>query len=914
MRQITLCIGAFMGAALAAMAAAAAPRPELVFSCSPRNDLYQVLGSITGRTAPRCDAPADAIASAPEGAGVLLLADGYPEKTTSLDPALLEAAARKKVRLFVEYPSWLPDVTLGEPQSAGWKRAVVISDAFGPELPVMRILMLHDCRFLPARGPFLPAFEPFVPARTPSPHLVLARVAGYDTAVFGLPGQIFPLLFELPATDAHGPVLLATTAFSRFVTARFGPTDAWKAVWLKILGWLSPGSPPPELAWTPPVRPSHGRLDTVTPEGERNALERGVEWFTKSKLLLHPSREPEVLQRADAGILPPPAADEPVGDGERGMLEGYLSRIQPDGSQFRSLARRGDCTGEAAMALAFGGKVLGHAHDTVVARNLLDFWYFTSDACKRERGDPRHGAYGLIAWGLTTPGWYASNFGDDNARLLLGTLAVAALTGDDRWDEAVLRCLLANLRTTGQFGFRSDCLVVDQLGTLGWRHFFNRRITNFAPHYESYLWACYLWAWQKTKFDLFRRRSEIALRMTMDAYPADWRWTNGMQQERARMLLPLAWLVRVDDTREHRAWMRRLAADLVALQDESGALREEIGALERGQLKPPQSNEAYGAGETSLLQRNGDPVCDLLYTSNFALLGLHEAAAATGDDFYRQAEDKLASFLARIQIRSDDHPELDGGWFRGFDFKRWEYWASNGDIGWGAWCIESGWTQGWIVSVLALRQMKTSLWDLTAGSRIDRHLPSLRPLMIPDDALVPPSITDVRHAAVGKPVELGMPYSTMYPGTGSGAVTDGIIGGLDYRDPAWQGYWQDDLVATIDLGQPIPLAELSARFLQTVNVGIFLPVRVEFAAGDERTSLKPISTVHNDVPVNEAGPLIRSFSVRDLGISARFVRVRAVNVGSIPAGHPAAGAKAWLFVDEIVVNPAGGGSEPALRR
>jgi hypothetical protein len=132
-----------------------------------------------------------------------------------------------------------------------------------------------------------------------------------------------------------------------------------------------------------------------------------------------------------------------------------------------------------------------------------------------------------------------------------------------------------------------------------------------------------------------------------------------------------------------------------------------------------------------LIQTNADTASDLLYTTNFAFLALHEAAAATGDPRYRQAEDRLAAFLCRIQIRSDAHPELDGGWFRAFDFRRWEYWASDGDAGWGAWCIESGWTQSWITAVLALRQLKTSLWDATKDSAIHRHFDRLRQEMLP---------------------------------------------------------------------------------------------------------------------------------------------------------------------------------------
>ena len=198
------------------------------------------------------------------------------------------------------------------------------------------------------------------------------------------------------------------------------------------------------------------------------------------------------------------------------------------------------------------------------------------------------------------------------------------------------------------------------------------------------------------------------------------------------MLLPLAWLVRVEDSAEHRKWLRDMTTALLAFQDECGALREELGSEAQGGLVPPKSNELYGMKEAPLIQENGDPVCDLLYTSNFAFLGLHEAAAATGDVFFSHAADKLAALLCRIQARSSDHPELDGAWMRAFDFRRWDYWGSDSDDGWGVWSIESGWTQAWITSVFALRHLKISFWELTANSQIGRRLNRLLPVMIPE--------------------------------------------------------------------------------------------------------------------------------------------------------------------------------------
>jgi hypothetical protein len=187
------------------------------------------------------------------------------------------------------------------------------------------------------------------------------------------------------------------------------------------------------------------------------------------------------------------------------------------------------------------------------------------------------------------------------------------------------------------------------------------------------------------------------------------------------MPLPLAWLLRIEDTPQHRKWLRTITEDLLKNFDGCGAIYEELGILRNGRYAPPKSNEEYGTNEAPLIQENGDPLADLLYTMNFAFIGLHEAAKATNDIFYSKAEDKMAEFLCRIQIRSEAHPELDGAWFRAFDFKRWEYWASGADSGWGAWSIESGWTQTWIMSVLGFRRMNTSLWELTESSTIGRH-------------------------------------------------------------------------------------------------------------------------------------------------------------------------------------------------
>ena len=694
-----------MGAGLPAADAA-----SLAVVCAADNDLFRVLSAnkIARR---RFDSAAEAV-RATDGGAVLILADGYPGKTTTVDPALLDKAAGKKLRLYVEYPAALAGLEFGKPVETHVERVVVASDFFGDDLKKLRIVSVNGLHY--------------VPVEAKGSHLVAARVAGFDTAVYGLPEKTSPILFKMPGRD----VLVATTKLSHFVTGRYAPRDSWQCIWGSVLAWLSGGAAIPPLRWTPTVRATYGRDEPLPADYEMRAIKRGLDWFAKAKMIVHPSFEKLVAGKNRVDSLP---ADAPMGDGSLGALEAVVSVIHQDGSQAVSSAQRGDCTCETAMAMAFGGAVLADKARASVARNLLDYYLLESIARKRERGDPNHGAYGLTAWGITTPAWYRANYGDDNARVMLGTLAAGALNKTDRWDEAMMMCLLANLRTTGQLGFRGGRIDVGALNK-GWEPYFRGRPVNLSPHYEAYLWACYLWAYEQTACKLFLDRAETALTMTMDKYTDGWRWTNGLAQEKARIVLPLAWLVRAKDTPENRAMLRKAVNGLLALQDKCGAIREQLGLEGKGAYPPPKSNAAYGTNEASLIAANGDPVCDLLYTTNFAFLGLHEAAAATGDKDIIEAENKLAELLCRIQVTSESQPAVDGGWFRAFDFGRWEHWGCNADHGWGAWAIESGWTQGWITAVLAMRHMETSLWDLTHESKIERHFEPLRRKMIPDKA------------------------------------------------------------------------------------------------------------------------------------------------------------------------------------
>jgi len=244
------------------------------------------------------------------------------------------------------------------------------------------------------------------------------------------------------------------------------------------------------------------------------------------------------------------------------------------------------------------------------------------------------------------------------------------------------------------------------------------------PVLRADLWACNLWLYQMTGYRELLDRTRTAIAITMEVYPK-LKWTNGLSQEMARLLLPLSFLIRIEDTTELRGWLKRVADDLLKQLQPCGAIREKLGQPDDGSFPPPSSNETYGTQEASLIQQDGDPACDLLYTTNYAFLGLHEAVSATGDPTLVAAENKVAEFLCRIQLKSESLPYLSGCWMRSFDYELWEYYGSSADLGWGAWCVETGWTNTWIASVLAMRVLNTSLFDLSLADKMKNLLPKI---------------------------------------------------------------------------------------------------------------------------------------------------------------------------------------------
>jgi len=120
-------------------------------------------------------------------------------------------------------------------------------------------------------------------------------------------------------------------------------------------------------------------------------------------------------------------------------------------------------------------------------------------------------------------------------------------------------------------------------------------------------------------------------------------------------------------------------------------------------------------------------------------------------------------------------------------------------------------------------------------------------------------------------------------------------------DACWLGYQGDDLEATIDFGKSISISSLSSGYLQAAQAGVFFPPQVEYAVSSDGQTFEVVTVLENDVPVSDRTEQRKRYTIQGLDLDARFVRVRAKNLGVMPAEDDS--RSTWLFVDEVMVNP-----------
>ncbi|HUR98894.1 MAG TPA: GH92 family glycosyl hydrolase, partial [Pyrinomonadaceae bacterium] len=151
-------------------------------------------------------------------------------------------------------------------------------------------------------------------------------------------------------------------------------------------------------------------------------------------------------------------------------------------------------------------------------------------------------------------------------------------------------------------------------------------------------------------------------------------------------------------------------------------------------------------------------------------------------------------------------------------------------------------------------------------------------------------------------VRLVSPYSSQYTGGGDDAIVDGLRGTANFASGEWQGYQGQTFEAIIDLQRTTTIQNVGGSFLQSAHSWIWMPDRIEFEASTDGVNFTRVAEIKPGFSRQEMEPAVKEFRQTISPTTARYVRVRASNIGKIPSWHPGAGGDSWIFVDEIFLN------------
>ncbi len=457
---------------------------------------------------------------------------------------------------------------------------------------------------------------------------------------------------------ADKTTMVSSIRLCNFRRGRLTPTKKWENLISFIVHFLA--GEKVQLVFESPVC-RYQKTTVKSVDDTKAAVRLGLDWITKADVLKN--------------------------GGTDGAYEGFTNCINAKtGEHTKNKTIRTDCTCEIGGALLFDWFLTRNAKSKSAADALFKFaftWLQVKD------GEHK----GMVRW--SEDAWETC-YQDDVARAVLPALLCPYFGEEVPYFEEIKAGLDYMLETTATDGMRVPCTEMETMDEK--MRAYLKTPGEFWPcaHFNAYYHAALLLAYKVCKKEEYLQCALAGLSTLMKLYP-DTRRETSETEEYCRLIFPLAVLYDVTGEKEHYDWLCRVTTDLEKFRHPSGGYAEWDTGYKAGCARNHK-------GECALLADNGDPVADLLYSNNWLPLSFAYAYLVTGEQRFYDLWTANASFILSAQIHSEDKL-LDGAWARAFDMDSGENYGIPHDIGWGPYCIESGWTVGEILMGLQFMQL-----------------------------------------------------------------------------------------------------------------------------------------------------------------------------------------------------------------
>ncbi len=645
---------------------------------------------------------------------ILILADRYPKisSKTEIEYAqqVLEQCQREGIPAFAEFFPF-NGILLSEATKTQHERFVFAGkekntfynkDTIGLSFGDGELLEAHQCHVL--KSPI--TFRSFEGQEKSGVKVVFwfGRMAGVYKADFGIPKS------ARLGIGKTGSIWLSNTKISDFDNMEFRLKVKWERLWYEIISdltkaWIQlPAFEKKSIHDSRVFAKKKEHCDLKEQKETWNrTIAQGLDWFEKS------------------GVFP-------AKRGIKGVYEGFTSQYGPNGEKYlktddylEHICKRADCTADCAFAFSVASQIPKKFHQIELGNNqkdiaepklwkatgqnlfddLFDNWQHYDKARGLERG--------FFGW---FEDYYNMHvyYSDDNGRCALLSMIYGITTGNKKACKRGIAGAIALYKTLGINGHRFSRIDLKDFykrkffgkkkGREWFRQHKTRKSEYKSPHYEGWTYAailyCSLMVENKSMVNLIERGIEgyMAQFPKIDI-------EHSVGDDFSKLLIACVLLYANTKKATHKQYVKRIVEFFSRYQDKKTGAFPEIDPFGM-HARTESGNKKYGTGEAALYTQDTDTISDQLYSGGFIAWSLY-LAYSTGD-FPESMEilDKLLTYFCVIQLDSPN-PQLDGTWTRGFDYLWGEPYGANGDIGWGAYSIETGWCVGPIITALSMR-------------------------------------------------------------------------------------------------------------------------------------------------------------------------------------------------------------------
>lgn len=158
------------------------------------------------------------------------------------------------------------------------------------------------------------------------------------------------------------------------------------------------------------------------------------------------------------------------------------------------------------------------------------------------------------------------------------------------------------------------------------------------------------------------------------------------------------------------------------------------------------------------------------------------------------------------------------------------------------------------------------------------------------------------NKATVKPIELKNQPDTKYTFNAPLTLVDGEKGySSSYRTGSWLGFLGADMVATLKLGNDVPVSSVEINQFVNTRGGLFGAKSILVEVSNDGKIFRKVNSKELPIPTQHQKPEIEKLITTFDSVVTNYIRVTLKTVGVLPLWHEKSGTKAYLMIDEIVI-------------